>query len=158
MPPARPLVICTSVHHGNTAAVARCIAEELHADVVAPEEAPASSITGRGLVGFGSGVYYGGLHPSLVGWLRGLPDATEATIPAFVFSTSGLPFLARIWHAPLRRLLARKGFRVVGEFACRGFDTWGPLRLAGGLNRRHPDAHDLGRAREFARRIAAAVA
>lgn len=158
MPSTRPLVICTSVHHHNTAAVAACIADELHADVLAPEEAPATSLAGRGLVGFGSGVYYGGLHPSLFEWLRGLPDARAAATPAFVFSTSGLPFLARVWHAPLRRLLARKGFRVVGEFACRGFDTWGPLWLAGGLNRRHPDDRDLARARDFARRMAAAIA
>ncbi len=158
MPSARPLVICTSVHHHNTAAVARSIADELRADVLAPEQAPATRLAGRGLVGFGSGVYYGTLHPSLFAWLRGLPDVRTATIPAFVFSTSGLPFLARIWHAPLRRLLARKGFRVVGEFTCRGFDTWGPLWIAGGLNRRHPDGRDLARAREFARRMAAAVA
>lgn len=157
-PAPRPLVICTSVHHHNTAAVARCIAEELRADVLAPEATPYTSLAGCGLVGFGSGVYYGGLHPSLFDWLRGLPDARAATIPAFVFSTSGLPFLARVWHAPLRRLLAGKGFRFVGEFACRGFDTWGPLWLAGGLNRRHPDDRDLRRAREFARRMAAAAA
>lgn len=154
MPADRPLVLCASVHHHNTAAVARCIADELHADVVTPDEASATSLAGRGIVGFGSGVYYGGLHPALVGVIRGLPDAPEPTRPAFVFSTSGLPFLARLWHAPLRRLLARKGFRVVGEFACRGFDTWGPLRLAGGLNRRHPDGRDLARARAFARRMA----
>jgi hypothetical protein len=60
-------------------------------------------------------------------------------------------------HAPLKRLLARKGFDVVGEFACRGFDTWGPLWLTGGLNRRHPDEQDCGRARAFAGRIAMAV-
>ena len=65
-----------------------------------------------------------------------------------------LPFLAELWHAPLRRLLARKGFRVVGEFACRGFDTWGPLWLTGGLNRAHPDDRDLARAEKFAAGLA----
>jgi hypothetical protein len=49
--------------------------------------------------------------------------------------------------------LERKGFDVVGEFHCRGFDSWGPLWLAGGINRRHPDAQDLDRAADFARRL-----
>lgn len=157
MPAATPLVICASVHHGNTARVARCMADVLHADVRAPDAVAAGSLDEYGLVGFGSGVSYGRLHESLFRRLGQLPDVSEPTRLAFVFSTSGLPFLAKLWHAPLKRLLARKGFDVVGEFACRGFDTWGPLWLAGGLNRRHPDEHDLQRAQAFARRIAAAA-
>jgi hypothetical protein len=65
--------------------------------------------------------------------------------------------MAKLWHAPLKKLLARKGFEPVGEFACRGFDTWGPLWFAGGLNRKHPDERDLERAREFARRLVPAT-
>jgi hypothetical protein len=36
------------------------------------------------------------------------------------------------------------------EIACGGYDTWGPLWLAGGLNKKHPDGLDLERARKFA--------
>ena len=93
------------------------------------------------------------MHDALFEWLRGLPDALEPTKPAFVFSTSGLPFLAKLWHAPLKKLLARKGYDVVGEFACRGFDTWGPLWLTGGLNKKHPDERDIQRARDFAEKL-----
>jgi len=157
MSAATPLVICASMHHGNTARVARQIAAVLHADVRAPETVTVTSLDEHGLVGFGSGVYYGRLHESLFAWIGRLPDVPELTRPAFVFSTAGLPVVAKLWHAPLKRLLARKGFDVVGEFACRGFDTWGPLWLTGGLNRKHPDARDLERARAFARHLAAAT-
>lgn len=147
------LILCKSVHHGNTARVAWAMADGLGEAAVtaAPEEIPPTSLGDYGLLGLGSGVYYGRMHPALDAWVRGLPDVSERTMPAFVFSTSGLPFLARLWHRPLKRLLAGKGFEVVGEFACRGFDTWGPLWFAGGLNRQHPDARDLARARDFAR-------
>ena len=154
MPRHNSLILCKSVHHGSTAKVAEAMRGVLGARVAAPEEVPYTSLADCDLVGFGSGVYYGGMHRAIVDWLRGLPDAEVATIPAFIFTTSGLPFLAKLWAAPLRRLLARKGFDVLGEFACRGFDTWGPLWLTGGLNRSHPDEHDLGRARRFAREIA----
>lgn len=159
MPIQSYLILCKSVHHGNTAQVARAMASVLGANalVAAPEEIPYTSLDEYGLVGFGSGVYSGQMHPALYDWLRGLPDATEAATPAFVFSTSGLPFLAKVWHGPLKKLLARKGFETVGEFACRGFDTWGPLWFAGGLNRKHPDDRDLERAREFASRFVPAV-
>ena len=149
-------IVVKSVHHQNTAQVAHAMAGVLGAECVAPEELLSTSLDGCRLVGFGSGVYYGQMHQALLEWLRGLPDVPEATKPAFVFSTSGLPFLAKLWHAPLKKLLARKGFEVVGEFACRGFDTWGPLWLTGGLNWRHPDERDLERAREFAGKVAEA--
>ena len=150
----RCLILCKSVHHGNTAKVGGAIGAVLHADVVAPEEVPYTILSELLLVGFGSGVYYGRMHEALYDWLRGLPDAPEAASPAFLFSTSGLPWLSWLWHRPLRRLLARKGFHVVGEFSCGGYDTWGPLWLAGGLNRRHPDGRDLARAEEFAAGLA----
>ena len=153
MSPARSLILCKSVHHGNTARVAAAIADALGAEIASPEDVPYTSLSQRGLVGFGSGVFYGRMHQALFDWLAGLPDAPEPVMPGFVFSTSGLPCLAKLWHAPLVRLLARKGFDVRGAFACRGFDTWGPLWLAGGLNRKHPDAADLERAAVFARRI-----
>ena len=156
---SRCLILCKSEHHGNTAQVARAMADALGPASVtaAPEEVPYTSLGDYGLLGIGSGVYYGRMHPAIDEWVRGLPDAPEPTMPAFVFSTSGLPFLAGLWHRPLKRLLACKGFDVVGEFACRGFDTWGPLWFAGGLNRKHPDDRDLARAREFAGRLGRAA-
>lgn len=155
MPTPRSLILLESVHHGNTAKVADAIRKILGADVAAPEAVDAASLARYGLVGFASGVYYGHMHPALTAWLARLPDAPSPSKPAFVVSTSGLPCLAKVWSAPVRRLLARKGFDVVGEFACRGFDTWGPLGPLGGLNRSHPDARDLARAARFAQGIAA---
>jgi flavodoxin len=148
-----PLILCKSIHHGNTARVARAIAAELDAEIALPEEVSCTSLQRRPLVGFGSGVYYGRMHEALFDWLSGLPEDPESRIPAFVFSTSGLPWLAWLWHRPMRCLLARKGFRVIGDFSCGGYDTWGPLRFIGGVNRKRPDERDLTRAGQFARRL-----
>lgn len=41
---SRTVIICKSVHHGNTLQVARAIAEVLHAEIVAPEEFPYTSL------------------------------------------------------------------------------------------------------------------
>lgn len=150
----KTLVICKSVHHGNTARVAGRIAEVLRAEVAEPEAVPYTVLDGYDLVGFGSGVYYGRFHAALWEWLRGLPAVAAARRPAFVFSTSGLSCLWWLWHRPFTKELARRGFAVCGEFHCRGFDSWGPLWFAGGINRRHPDDRDLDRAAAFARRLA----
>lgn len=148
----RCLIVCKSVHHGNTARVAGAMAGILGANVVSPEGLPFTVLDDYLIVGFGSGVYHGRVHPALLEWIAGLPDAGTRR-PAFVFTTSGLPFLRGLWHLPLRRLLRRKGFVVVGEFACSGFDTWGPLAAIGGIHRGHPDRGDLERAAAFARSL-----
>ena len=153
----RAVILCKSVHHGSTARVANVMAAALRADVVEPGAFPYTSLEGVDLVGFGSGVYYGRMHEVLFEWLRGLPAATASQRPAFVFSTSGLPFLRRFWHAPLIHELSRKGFEVLGDFHCRGHDSWGPLWLAGGIHKRHPDGRDLERASHFAAGIASKV-
>jgi flavodoxin len=150
----KAVILCKSVHHGCTAKVARVMAAALHAEVVEPEGFPYTSLEGVGLLGLGSGVYYGRMHPALFEWLRGLPDTPAATCPAFVFSTSGMSCLAQFWHAPLVAMLSKKGFVVVGEFHCRGHDSWGPLWLVGGINKRHPDGRDLERAGRYAAGIA----
>lgn len=141
----RTVIVCASVSHGNTRRVADSIAEVLGAEVVAPEQA---DLAGADLVGFGSGVFYGRLHPRLTEFVRALPAGRGR---AFVFATSGLPEIAPApFTRPLVRLLQGKGFEVDGSFSCRAFDTWTPFRLVGGVNKQRPNAGDLAAARTFA--------
>ena len=153
--PGRPktLLVYKSVHHQNTAQIAHEIAGVLGAGCAAPAECPYSRLAGYELLGIGSGVYYGQPHDELLQWVRGLPENPASDLPVFIFTTSGLPVLAKVWHSPLKAALAKKGYDFIAEFACRGFDTWGPLWLTGGLNQAHPDERDLQRAREFAERV-----
>jgi hypothetical protein len=38
----------------------------------------------------------------------------------------------------------------VGNFSCRAYDTWTPLKLVGGIRKGRPNADDLAAARAFA--------
>ena len=55
----------------------------------------------------------------------------------------------------LRRIAAEKGCPVLGEFGCKGYDTFGPFRLVGGLAKGRPNERDLEKARAFYRGISA---
>jgi len=146
------LIVCVSVHHGNTRQVAEAIGEVLGAAVVEPEEVAPADVASYDLVGIGSGIYGMTFHPRLWRFARSLPKVSGT--PAFLFATSGSPEL--FWRPAilvLSRLLRFKGYRLVGTFSCRAFDTWGPLRLVGGLNRGRPSQADLSAARAFASRL-----
>jgi flavodoxin len=147
------LVICVSVSQGNTLRLAHAIAKELHGQVRAPEEVDPRRLGGHDVVGFGSGIYYMSHHARLRRFVTALPRVDGT--PAFVYATAGTGRLQkRPWERSLEELLRDKGYDVLGSFACRGLDTYGPYGLVGGLNKQHPDGQDLARARAFADDIA----
>jgi flavodoxin len=56
-------------------------------------------------------------------------------------------------HASLRGKLQKKGYMIVDEFSCAGFNTNSFLRFFGGLNRGRPNIEDLKHAEEFAQKL-----
>jgi hypothetical protein len=46
-----------------------------------------------------------------------------------------------------------KGYKIVDEFGCVGFNTNSFLRFFGGLNKGRPNAEDLNRAEELAQAL-----
>ncbi len=83
----------------------------------------------------------------------------------FIFSTFGAPveLLGRDQeqyneviaknHLSLREILEAKGYRILGEFACGGFNTNRFLKYFGGVNKGRPNAEDLLSAEKFAENL-----
>ena len=144
------LIIYISVHHANTEKIAKVMANTLDATLLEVKQANASMLEQYDLIGFGSGIYFGKHHESLLDFVDKLPVLRNKK--AFVFSTSGL---GKIWFIhnfdkPLREKLQRKGFDIIGEFSCRGLDTYRATKLVGGINKGRPNAEDLRQAEDFA--------
>ncbi|MCL0065494.1 flavodoxin family protein [Dehalococcoidia bacterium] len=147
----RTLIVYASIHHRNTEKVAKAIGGILDAELVKPQQADITALPQYDLIGFGSGIYYGKHHKSLLGLVDKLPPLNNRK--AFIFHTSGLRKMP-VFHAfdkALRRKLAEKGFDIVGEFSCPGFDTYGPFELIGGIRKGRPNKKDLEKAETFAR-------
>jgi flavodoxin len=147
------LIIYVSLHHGNTEKVARAMANVVEADAVQVRQADAAMVEQYDLIGFGSGIYFGRHHESVLDFVDKLPVLRNKK--AFIFSTSGLRRipLVRDFDRPLKKKLQRKGFSIIAEFSCRGLDTYRATSLVGGLNRGRPNAEDLKQAEDFARSL-----
>ena len=52
-------------------------------------------------------------------------------------------------HSDLREKLESKGYAVVDEFQCKGFNTNSFMRFFGGMNRGRPNSKDLKDAETF---------
>ena len=142
----KTLVLYKSLCHGNTLKIAAVIAETLKADIKTLEDIDREQIMEYEMIGFGSGIFYQKHHKTLFDFIEGLPDVKNKK--AFVFSTSGLCLPE--FNTPLETVLKKKGFQVTGSFVCKGWDTWGPYKLVGGIAKGRPDESDLKLAREFA--------
>jgi flavodoxin len=147
----KALMIYISVHHGNTEKVAQSMANILDADLLQVQQVDADMLERYDLIGFGSGIYFGRHHESLLDLVNQLPVVRNKK--AFVFSTSGLRKIPLVhdFDRPLRRRLQRKGFDIIGQFSCRGLDTYRATGFVGGINRGRPNAEDLKQAEDFAR-------
>jgi len=147
------LIVYISVHHGNTEKVARTMANVLAANLIQVREASAAVLEQYDLIGFGSGIYFGRHHESVLDFVDKLPVLRNKK--AFIFSTSGLRRIPLVhdFDKPLRKRLQRKGFDIVAAFSCRGLDTYRATGLVGGINRGRPNDEDLKRAEDFARSL-----
>jgi flavodoxin len=145
------LIICFSYHHGNTSKVASVIAKTLDAEAKAPSDVDPNVVCAYDLVGFGSGISFGKHYKEILNFAAKLPNVADKK--AFIFSTSGSGGKTEQFHQLLRETLVNKGFDIAGEFNCAGFDTYGVLKLAGGIKKGHPNEKDLKDAGVFAQSL-----
>jgi flavodoxin len=157
----RTLILLYSYHHKNTEKVARVLADILNADIKRPDEIQPSTIIDYDLVGIGSGIYSSNHHPSILNFIDSMQPVKLKK--AFIFSTCGAPgfavdggaldeYLVKV-HKQVKQKLQNKGYIVVDEFICPGFNTNKFLKIIGGINKGRPNEKDLQRAELFAQRL-----
>jgi flavodoxin len=159
----KTLIVLVSYHHLNTKKVADVFSKVLDAQIKTPQQVSPEELRQFDLVGFGSGIYSDKNDQSLLDLVDQLPQVTYKK--AFLFSTSGMPIgisgqnrleeYTSKCHTTLREKLQSKGYRVVGEFSCAGFNTNQFLKWFGGINKGRPNAEDLKRAEAFATKLKA---
>ncbi len=146
----KALLVLFSYHHNNTERIANVFAKVLDAQIKTPQQIDPEELQEYSLVGFGSGIYGAKHHESLLDLADQLPQVTNRK--AFIFSTSAMLGEKKVAedHSTLREKLQSKGYMIVDEFACKGFNTNSFMKYLGGMNKGRPNAEDLRNAEEFA--------
>lgn len=144
------LIIVHSYHHNNTAKIASKFAEVLNAKVLSPEIVDIKNLQEYELIGFGSGIDSGKHYQPLLDLVDSLLEVNDKL--CFIFSTSGVQGKLKVEkdHSLLRKKLQSKGYLVLDEFSCKGFNTNSFLKYFGGMNKGKPDEVDFKKAEEFA--------
>jgi len=145
----KTIIVYTSIAHGNTEKIAKAMAEALGADLAKAGETTPETLSNYDVIGFGSGIYNGTHHKNIFELVARLPASPAKKV--FVFSTSGYGRTSS--NKKLIKELVGKGFKVIGSFACKGFDTYGVNKLYGGAAKGRPNDNDLQEARVFAKNL-----
>ena len=138
------LIIYHSEHHGNTKKIAKAMAEKVGADILKAADVNLNKFEEYDILGFGSGVYNGKLHKELSEILSKLSQQDDKK--AFIFSTTGSKTYSSMAHERFRPMLEEKGFEIIGEFSCLGFDT---ALTKEGINKGRPNKQDIKDAEDF---------
>jgi flavodoxin len=149
----KSLLVVFSYHHNNTLKIAEVFAKVLDTQIRMPQEINPQELQEYDLIGFGSGIYSAKHQESLLDLADRLPQVTNKK--AFIFSTAALTGEEKREkdHSLLRKKLESKGYRIVDEFQCKGFNTNSFMRFFGGMNKGRPNAKDLKNAEEFAQKL-----
>jgi len=147
----KSLLIVYSYHHMNTHKIAKAMAEVLDAQIVTPQEVEIGALQNFDLVGFGAGIDSGRHYKELLELVDNLPQVDNEN--AFIFSTCSIQREVTKNHGTLREMLQSKGYIIIGEFGCPGFNTNSFARYFGGINKGRPNSEDLQNAREFAQQL-----
>lgn len=147
-------IVVHSYHHGNSEKIARSMAEAIDARVTNAVGADAAEAAEIDLLGLGAGIDSGAHYQELLNFAMTLPEAKGRA--CFLFSTCGICSEGKMAsdHARLSEIVTQKGYRVLGGFACVGYNTNSFLKYLGGMNRGRPNAEDCARAAAFARTMA----
>jgi flavodoxin len=136
-------IVYYSKHHGNTKKLLDAIAAAEEVTLI-DVTTPAADLTSFDRIGFASGIYYSSVARQILSFAsEHLPENKDV----FYIYTHGAPvggFLKGI-----REIAKKKHCRELGAYHCLGFDTFGPIKLVGGIAKGHPTKKEIAGAVAF---------
>lgn len=138
----RTVIVYASVHHGNTKKLVEKIAEKCGVDLIDAVQQSKADLSVYDKIGFASGIYFSKFHQRILQFIaENLPEDKKV----FLICTYG----GSANYKSLESILKEKRADIIGKFGCKGYDTFGPFKMIGGIAKGHPDEKDMQDAVNF---------
>lgn len=137
-------IVYYSRHHENTKKLLDAIAEKHEVTLIDATKPITVNLGKFDRIGLASGIYYSKFHSSV---LKFAQDKLPVCKDVFLIYTYGAE--KKGYTDAIRKALQGTDSRIIGEFGCFGFNTFGPFRLVGGIAKGHPTPNDIENAIEF---------
>ena len=144
----RTVIVYRSYHHGNTKKLIDAIVaahpevDLIDVDGLGKKETP--DLSGYQLVGYASGIYYGKFDKTV------MRVASETMRDGdFIFTICTYGSKDNGFSQDIQNLCKLHQAAYVGGYGCNGYDSYGPFKLVGGLQEKHPTDLEIEAAAAF---------
>ncbi|NLX71122.1 MAG: flavodoxin [Clostridiales bacterium] len=136
-------ILYESWHHGNTKKLCDAIKKEYDVILLNVREDDIT-LEEYDLIGIASGIAYSKFY-------KKIEQVTKEKMPegknVFLMYTCGKP--VKDFAKSIKNILSLKKCNVLGTYYCKGYDTYGPLKLIGGINKENPTEDEIHGAVRF---------
>lgn len=140
----KSVIVYASLHHGNTHQLAEAISAKYGTDLIDAASIYTADLSGYDLIGFASGIDFGSFYEPVLRFLNeNLPENKKVFFLYTCAKVSGR------FTKPIREEALRKNAVLCGEYGCRGYNTYGPWKLIGGMNKNHPTQEEIDACLDF---------
>lgn len=137
-------IVYYSRHHENTKKLLDAIAAKNDVTLIDVTSNPETDLSGYDRIGFASGIYYSKFQKTLLEYAeKNMPEGK----PTFFIYTYGAEKAG--YTKAITEAVSNHHAKILGEFGCFGFNTFGPFKLIGGIAKGHPDQSELANAVAF---------
>lgn len=140
----KAVIIYASTHHGSTKKLVEAIADNYDIAQIDAAKQRQADLSAYDLIGFASGIAFGRFYDSVEQFLKtNLPEGKRVF---FLYTC------AKVNHRFTKMIKAaahEKRAVILGEYGCRGYNTYGPWKIIGGMNRKHPSEDEISNAVGF---------
>ena len=134
----KAVIIYASTHHGNTLKLVEAIADKYDIEKIDATKHQQTDLSGYDLIGFASGIDFGRFYDSVEQFLeKNLPENKRVF---FIYTCAKI---SNRFTDSIKAAATQKGAIILGEYGCKGFNTYGPWKLIGGMNKNHPSKDEL---------------
>lgn len=131
-------IIYYSRHHENTKKLLEAIAEKNEVTLIDVTDNPTTDLSEYERIGFASGIYYSKFQKTLLAYAEEHMPEDKETFFIYTYGAEKKGYTQAITEA-----VKKHNAKILGEFGCYGFNTFGPFKLIGGIAKGHPDASDI---------------
>ena len=140
----KTVIIYASTHHGNTFKLVKAISEKHGTKLIDATTIKNTDLSGYDFIGFASGIDFGKFYICVEEFLENnLPENKKIF---FIFTCA--KDSPKFTHT-IKEKAEKKNAQIIGEYGCKGFNTYGPLKLIGGMNKKHPTENEIAGAIKF---------
>ena len=138
------VIIYESKHQGNTYKLVKKISDKYKIEIINAAEPSAVNLDKYDIIGLASGIDFGKFYKSVENFAKqNLPMKKKV----FFIYTCAMD--RKGFTDSIKEIVLEKEGIILGEFGCKGYNTYGPWKIIGGMKKKHPTEKEVESAMKF---------